>query len=279
MFQGTEGGKLYQSYNSTLLTLAQTSRETFCTLEQTVCKDDLIKTNVQDGMVHPLTSNVVNLVKLLSEYQNVLEKLLYAESRECDCMDMLSRKSAQIFTALLSTLETKSRLHKDSALAQIFLMNNAQYIISSVQRCKAQYLLGAEWLQRHQSIVQLHATGYLHAAWDKVLRFLNVHRLMDDRHDMVGTRLSRSLLKERLKKFNQIVDELCQKQKQWTVQDPQLKTALQKAVVESVVPTYRLFLKQFSEGADRSKNIHKYVRYTVEELGHQLQELFEGKSS
>lgn len=143
--------------------------------------------------------------------------------------------------------------------------------------CKAESILGEEWLQRHQSIVQLYATGYLHSAWDKVLQFISTQGLVNESREMAGSGVARAILKERFRLFNQNVEELCHRQVQWTVHDSQLKKALQNAVVESVAPTYGLFLKRFSASLEGSKNPKKYVKYTVQDLEHLLADLFEGK--
>ncbi|KAH9290610.1 hypothetical protein KI387_034727, partial [Taxus chinensis] len=57
--------------------------------------------------------------------------------------------------------------------------------------------------------------------------------------------VSRSLLKERFKCFNQCFEELYHRQKYWTVPDAELRESLRLAVAEVVLTAYRSFLKRF----------------------------------
>ncbi|KAI5083911.1 hypothetical protein GOP47_0000080 [Adiantum capillus-veneris] len=219
--------------------------------------------------------------------------LLFAgEQKLCDrIFDHLDPHRSRCFVSVVETsmcallnfaeAVTASKRHSEFFF-RILDMYNAMDVILPEVKNMFQEKESVKLYQRYDSTLHMLAQTSLqtfHTLEQTVLQILNVHELMNESRQMVGTGLSRSLLKERLKLFNRTVDELYRKQMQWTVHDPQLRKALQKAVVESVVPTYGLFLKRFSEGLDRRKNDQKYIKYNVEELVHLLKELFEGKTS
>lgn len=57
--------------------------------------------------------------------------------------------------------------------------------------------------------------------------------------------VSRAMIKDRFKTFNVQIEELHQRQSQWTVPDSELRESLRLAVAEVLLPAYRSFLKRF----------------------------------
>lgn len=57
--------------------------------------------------------------------------------------------------------------------------------------------------------------------------------------------VSRAVIKDRFKTFNIQIEELHQRQSQWTVPDTELRESLRLAVAEVLLPAYRSFLKRF----------------------------------
>lgn len=53
------------------------------------------------------------------------------------------------------------------------------------------------------------------------------------------------MIKDRFKTFNDQIEELHQRQSQWTVPDSELRESLRLAVAEVLLPAYRSFLKRF----------------------------------
>nr|XP_018682878.1 PREDICTED: exocyst complex component EXO70B1-like [Musa acuminata subsp. malaccensis] len=134
----------------------------FCELESSI-KADSSKTPVPGGAVHPLTRYVTNYLKYACEYKNTLEQV-FKEHRHSEKPSSTdgdgdnSRGSggggrgdnrgnnggngnynpfaAQLVGAmdlLHSNLESKSKLYKDLALSNIFLMNNGRYVAKKVK--------------------------------------------------------------------------------------------------------------------------------------------------
>lgn len=57
--------------------------------------------------------------------------------------------------------------------------------------------------------------------------------------------VSRTMVKDRFKTFNDQIEEIHQRQSQWTVPDSELRESLRLAVAEVLLPAYRSFLKRF----------------------------------
>nr|KYP40446.1 Exocyst complex component 7 [Cajanus cajan] len=249
--------------------LAQTAQETFVDFEEAVEKD-ATKTTVMDGTVHPLTSYVINYVKFLYDYQSTLKQLFH-EFDPNDPEGQLAIITTRIMQALQSNLDGKSKQYKDPALTQLFLMNNIHYIVRSVRRSEAKDMLGDDWVQIHRRIVQQHANQYKRISWAKILQCLTIQG--GDSNSGV----SRTVVKDRFKTFNDQIEELHQRQSQWTVPDSELRESLRLAVAEVLLPAYRSFLKRFGPMIENGKNPHKYIVYSPEHLEQMLGEFFESK--
>ncbi|XP_014502773.1 exocyst complex component EXO70A1 isoform X1 [Vigna radiata var. radiata] len=249
--------------------LAQTAQETFVDFEEAVEKD-ATKTTVMDGTVHPLTSYVINYVKFLYDYQSTL-KLLFREFDPNDPDGQLAIITTRIMQALQTNLDGKSKQYKDPALTQLFLMNNIHYIVRSVRRSEAKDMLGDDWVQIHRRIVQQHANQYKRISWAKILQCLTVPASENN------NAVTRTMIKDRFKTFNDQIEELHQRQSQWTVPDSELRESLRLAVAEVLLPAYRSFLKRFGPVIENGKNPYKYMVYSPEHLEQMLGEFFESK--
>jgi exocyst complex protein 7 len=181
---------------------------------------------------------------------------------------------------LQTNLDNKAKLYRDPALTHIFLMNNIHYMVRSVRRSEAKDLFGDDWVQRQRRIVQQHANTYQRAAWGKALGYLSGSAASSGGlgSSSDGSSISKSAIKERLKNFNLLFDELYQRQTQWTIPDNELREAVRLAVAEVLLPAYRSFVKRYSSILDTGKSNSKYVRYSPEDLDRMLSEFFEGKA-
>ncbi|KAL1294955.1 hypothetical protein AAHE18_19G176500 [Arachis hypogaea] len=221
--------------------LAQMANEVFEDLEEVVEKD-AIETAVTDG-VHPLTSYMINFVRVLYDYQSTL-KQLFQEFEGGDYSLQQASVTRRIMKALESKLDLKSK------------------------HSEAKDILGDDWVRLHSGIVQHHANQYIRNAWAKTLQCVS------DKGIYVGMNngVSRAVLKDRLKTFNDMFEELHRKQSQWKVPDAELQESLQLAVAMIVLPGYRTFLGRF-----RSFLKVKHIKYTPEDLEQMLGDFFEGK--
>ncbi|KAJ3687826.1 hypothetical protein LUZ61_016990 [Rhynchospora tenuis] len=283
IFEGKACREMQESALTLAKRLAQTAQETFTDFEEAVEKD-ATKTTVADGTVHPLTSYVINYVKFLFDYQSTLKQLFQEFGTSGDeSNSQLATVTMRIMQALQTNLDAKSKQYKDQALTHLFLMNNIHYMVRSVRRSEAKDLLGDDWIQRHRRIVQQNANQYRRVAWAKVLQCISAQGLTSSGGTGVGESgsggASRALIKDRFRSFNIQIEELYQRQCQWTVPDPELRESLRLAVAEVLLPAYRSFIKRFGPLVENSKNPQKYIKYTPEDLEKMLGEFFEGKAA
>ncbi|XP_057733020.1 exocyst complex component EXO70A1-like [Arachis stenosperma] len=245
--------------------LAQMVNEVFGDLEQVIEKD-AIETAVTDG-VHPLTSYMIDFVRVLYDYQSTL-KQLFQEFEGGDYSLQQASVTRRIMKALESKLDLKSKQYRDPAFKHIFLMNNIYYIVKFVQSSEAKDILGDDWVRLHSGIVQHHANQYIRNAWAKTLQCLSEKGIYVGMNNGV----SRAVLKDRLKTFNDMFEELHRKQSQWKVPDAELQESLQLAVAMIVLPGYTSFVGRFLY----CLNV-KHIKYAPEDLEQMLGDFFEGK--
>ncbi|KAH8947476.1 hypothetical protein BDL97_11G043000 [Sphagnum fallax] len=292
LFQGESGAEIRDASELLLEHLAQATKDTFNDFADAVEKDAM-KTTVADGTVHPLTSYVVNYIKFMVDYQDTLNKLFGEKDIGDKTTSHLASAVIRIMSILQTNLDGKSKLYKDPALTQFFLMNNIHYMVKSVRRSEVKEMLGDDWLQRHRRIVQQHATLYQRIAWNKALSYITGSALMSSSSISLtsggsGTGLiggtgdnggvSKTQLKERLKNFNSILEDLHRTQMQWTVWDTDLRDAMRLQVAEVLLPAYRSFIKRYSSVlTSNTGHSNKYMKYSPEDLESLLGEFFEGK--
>ncbi|KAJ3687827.1 hypothetical protein LUZ61_016991 [Rhynchospora tenuis] len=282
MFASKEFSEMLQSMVSLRKRLVATTAETFLGFREKVEKDP--SKPMPDGGVHPVSSYVMNYLKFLLDYQEMLTQLL-GEYRTGDQEEGLQFTPSilMILQALQNNLEAKSKQCKDQAQSYIFLMNNIHYIVTSVRKTEAaKELLGADWIQRQRRVVQQNANNYKRVSWTKALEIISSKGLLSSSggssnpiENSVSTSAPKDAIKERFKNFNTQYEELYHKQCLWKVHDRELRESLQLAVSEVLLPAYRSFLKRFGPIVENSKS--KCIQYSPEDIERMLGQLFEGK--
>ncbi|XP_064984289.1 exocyst complex component EXO70C1-like [Musa acuminata AAA Group] len=274
----------------------------FCDLESSI-KADNSKTPVPGGAVHPLTRYVMNYLKYACEYKSTLEQVFkehkhaekpssFDEDRENsqtsgggdgdrnsnssgnDNYNPFAAQLIEVMDLLHSNLESKSKLYKDLALSNIFLMNNGRYIAKKVKGSpEIHQLLGETWYRKRSSDLRQYHKNYQRETWSKLLACLR-----DDGLQVRGS-VAKPVLKERFKSFNAMFDEIHKAQSSWVVSDEQLQSELRVSVSAVVVPAYRSFLGRFSQYLDPGRQTEKYIKFGPEDLENLIDELFDGTPS
>ncbi|PSR98235.1 Exocyst complex component EXO70A1 like [Actinidia chinensis var. chinensis] len=168
-----------QSINS-LIKLGESVRTMMAEFESSIQKD-ASKAAVAGGGVHPLTVHVMDYLSLLADYSNVLVDILaahppptksslpelYFDSSESDDpqASSISLRFAWLILVLLCKLDGKSKHYKNVSLAYLFLANNLQHVITKVRTSNIQYLLGDDWVTKHESKVEQFAAKYEGRGW------------------------------------------------------------------------------------------------------------------
>lgn len=276
-----------------LTRLGEAAKGTFVEFENAIQRDTS-KTPIPGGAIHPLTRYVMNYIKFLFDYTDILKQLIdekkeaiprqlsdgfiefAKEDRQGDHSNTtpLARRLLSITSLLESNLEGKSKLYKDIALSHLFMMNNIRYIVQKVKGSELRTLLGDDWIRRHSGQVRQYATNYQRSAWRKVLSCLR------DEGIYIGgsssSKVSKEALKDRFKSFNAVFEEVYRNQTAWFVPDPQLRVELRISIEEKLLPAYRAFLGRFGMHLEGVRHAERYIKYTPEDLENFILDLFEG---
>ncbi|ONK71985.1 uncharacterized protein A4U43_C04F14460 [Asparagus officinalis] len=281
LFAGDLGAYIIKETERILEWLGDAVRGTLAEFTNAVQKETSKKT-MQGGEIHPLVRYVMNYVKLLVDYSNLLESLLDDSGFESEDVGSCDESKTRLghwlrllISYLESNLEEKSKFYEDAALQFIFLMNNRLYIVQKVKDSDLGKILGEDWVRRRRGQIRQYHNSYIRASWTKALSFLK-----DDGLGGSGSAssVSKVALKERFKSFNLAFEEIYRTQTTWKVPDPQLREELQVSTAERIIPAYRSFLGRFGGQLETSRHAAKYIKYTPEDLEAQLLEFFEGSS-
>uniref|UniRef100_A0A7N0UK07 Exocyst subunit Exo70 family protein n=1 Tax=Kalanchoe fedtschenkoi TaxID=63787 RepID=A0A7N0UK07_KALFE len=276
-----------QAVNS-LVRLGDSIRSMLTEFEANIQKDTS-RTSVPGGGVHPLTRYVMNYISFLADYSNVLADIVadfpinvaslpetYIESLELDDSptSAISGRLAWLILVLLCKLDGKAGFYKDVALSYLFLANNLQYVIVKVRRSNLRYLLGEDWIAKHDAKVKLYAANYQRVGWSKVFAALPANPTSD-----IVPQRARNCFKN----FNAAFEEAYRKQTSWSVPDSKLRDETKISISTALLPTYRAFYESYQQTARRTGDGvlggDQVVRYTPDDLGNYLSDLFYGTGS
>ncbi|KAJ9554573.1 hypothetical protein OSB04_018618 [Centaurea solstitialis] len=232
-------------------------------------RNDTNKTPVQGGSIHPLTRYVINYLRCAfnEEYKDTLEQILREQVNEEATTQLVS-----VIELLDANLETKSGLYKDPSLRCIFLMNNNRFILQVVKGSKEmKEAMGDNWCRRKSSDVRNYHKSYQRETWNRLLQCITQDGIQ------VNGKPNRKIVKEKLKSFNAMFDEIYKTQSTWVVNDQQLSSEIRVSITAVVSPAYRSFIGRYKphfEGGPKS--IDKYIKYQPEDIEAMMETLFEG---
>lgn len=256
--------------------LGEAIRGIFMELENLIRRDPA-KAAVPGGGLHPITRYVMNYLRAACRSRLTLEQV-FDESivpptggdRSLSPSSSLSVQMAWIMELLESNLEAKSKIYRDSAFCSVFMMNNGRYIVQKVKDDELGSLLGDDWIRKHTAKVRQYHVNYQRSSWNKILGVLKLD------NSTLSSNVASKALKEKLKSFNVLFEEICRTQSTWVIFDEQLREELKISVAGHVVPAYRNFLGRFQSLQDIGKYADKHVKYVVEDVEARIGELFRG---
>lgn len=238
------------------------------------------------GGIHPLTISVMDFVSSLGDYSDVLYDIIgdsgsparspflesYFESPPSASEAPTSAVSALlawIILILLCKLDSKAELYNDIALSYLFLANNLQYVVEKVRSSFLKCLLGDNWVSKLDRKVKSYAANYKVMAWAKVFSCLP---------ERLDPSLSPDSAKEHFRQFSAAFEEAYRKQTAYVVPDGKLRDEIILSVAKKLVPMYREFYDTYLEVLISEKNLAVMVRYSPDNLGNYLSDLFHGTS-
>ncbi|KAK9278745.1 hypothetical protein L1049_028321 [Liquidambar formosana] len=281
LFSEEAGSFVRTEFHELLRSLGDSARATFMEFENAVASN--ASTNpFPGGGIHHLTRYVMNYIKTLTDYADTLNLLLEDQDgkdldpivgleNEQDISSVIfcpmARRLRSVTSILEFNLDCKSKLYKDGSLQQIFLMNNLHYMVQKVKDSELVVFFGDEWIRKCIGKFQHHATSYVRPTWSSVLSLL-----MDDgKSGSSSGSVSKTNLKERCRRFSVAFEEVYKSQTGWLIPDPQLREDLRISTSQKLIPAYRTFCGRVSNQIG-----DKYIKYTADDLGNYLLDLFDG---
>lgn len=285
-FESVSAVKL-QALNS-LLKLGESIRIILSEFELSIQKNSL-KIPIPGGGIHPLTHSVMNYISFLANYSGVLAEIVtdsssttesllpsllpesYFESPNHDeCPSLaISARLAWFILVLICKLDTKAELYNDIALSYLFLANNLQFIVEKVRISNLKYLLGDDWITKHEKKVRQYAANYEVTAWSKVFSTLPENSSDGMLPEMVKTHF---------RQFISGFEQVYRKQISWVVLDGKLRDEIKVSIAKNLVPAYREFYDTHLVALSGEKNLEVLVRFAPENLGNYLSDLFHGSA-
>ncbi|KAF6134443.1 hypothetical protein GIB67_011869 [Kingdonia uniflora] len=172
---------------SSLQSLGEAVRAMLYNFEAMIPKN-LLKSSAQGGGVHSLTRYVLKYLIILSNYSGVLSDInvewpmtgqsslhesyrVSLTSKNSD-MQPITTTFAWLIHILLCKLDGKAEHYKEAPLSYLFLTNNLNYIIRKVRTSNHQFILGEEWISKHEAKEKHYMVRYEHLGWSKVVLVL-----------------------------------------------------------------------------------------------------------
>ncbi|KAJ1437556.1 Exocyst complex component Exo70 [Sesbania bispinosa] len=262
--------------------LGEAIRGIFMELENLIRRDPA-KSAVPGGGLHPITRYVMNYLRAACRSRQTLEQVFedYGHPlKEYPKLDdrvahssSLSVQMDWIMELLESNLEAKSKIYKDPALCYVFLMNNGRYIVQKSKDSELGTLLGDDWIRKHTAKVRQYHVHYQRSSWNKVLGILKL-----DSNGPVPPNAVAKSMKEKLKSFNMLFEDICRVQSSWFVFDEQLREEIRISLEKILLPAYGNFIGRFQSVPELGKHADKYIKYGTEGIEARLNDLFQGSS-
>ncbi|XP_051770281.1 exocyst complex component 7 isoform X2 [Ctenopharyngodon idella] len=251
----------------------------------------------KDGTVHELTSNAILFLQQLLDFQETAGAMLASQvlgdtynipldPRESS--SSASSYSSEFSRKLLSTyiykvlgnlqlnLSNKAKVYEDPALRAVFLHNNYNYILKSLEKSELIQLVAVTHKKvetSYRELIELEIQNY-QRSWLKVTEHLTERNIPAFQP---GTKLKdkeRQIIKDKFKGFNEGLEELCKIQKGWAVPDKEQRDAIRQAQKRVVSEAYRAFLQRCAN-ISFTKNPEKYHRYAPEQVEEMIDKLFD----
>ncbi|XP_077044342.1 exocyst complex component 7 isoform X5 [Agelaius phoeniceus] len=216
----------------------------------------------KDGTVHELTSNAILFLQQLLDFQETAGAMLASQGK--------------VLGNLQLNLLSKSKVYEDPALSAIFLHNNYNYILKSLEKSELIQLVAVTQKTAERSyreLIEQQIQTY-QRSWLKVTDYISERNLPVFQPGVKLKDKERQMIKERFKGFNDGLEELCKIQKAWAIPDMEQRDKIRRAQKTIVKETYGAFLSRFGN-VPFTKNPEKYIKYQVDQVGEMIEKLFD----
>ncbi|KZV51775.1 hypothetical protein F511_11463 [Dorcoceras hygrometricum] len=265
---------------TSLITLSEYVKSALNDFELAILKDSS-KTPAPGAGIHDITIDAMNYLSQLADHRSILteifpespppehnllpETYMGLTNPDDPPPSPISVKIAWLILSILCKLDTKSKLFKDASLSYLFLANNFQYVVVKVRHSNLRHMLGDKWLLLHEYKVKQFASSYERLGWGLV-----IESLPSDPSSLT----SRDQVKETFRKFNRTFDEVCMKQSLYVITDSSLRDEIKKSLARKIFCSYRELYDTHGRTMGGDRNTAVLVRFTPDDVGHRLSELF-----
>ncbi|PNJ88011.1 exocyst complex component 7 isoform X6 [Pongo pygmaeus] len=238
----------------------------------------------KDGTVHELTSNAILFLQQLLDFQETAGAMLASQETSSSATSYSSEFSKRLLSTYICkvlgnlqlNLLSKSKVYEDPALSAIFLHNNYNYILKSLEKSELIQLVAVTQKTAERSYrehIEQQIQTY-QRSWLKVTDYIAEKTLPVFQPGVKLRDKERQIIKERFKGFNDGLEELCKIQKAWAIPDTEQRDRIRQAQKTIVKETYGAFLQKFGS-VPFTKNPEKYIKYGVEQVGDMIDRLFD----
>ncbi|XP_073723332.1 exocyst complex component 7 isoform X11 [Misgurnus anguillicaudatus] len=238
----------------------------------------------KDGTVHELTSNAILFLQQLLDFQETAGAMLASQESSSSASSYSSEFSRRLLSTyiykvlgnLQLNLSNKAKVYEDPALRAIFLHNNYNYILKSLEKSELIQLVAVTHKRvesSYRELIEQEIQNY-QRSWFKVTENLTERNIPAF---LPGTKLKdkeRQIIKDKFKGFNDGLEELCKIQKGWAVPDKDQRDAIRHAQKRAVSDAYKAFLQRCAN-ISFTKNPEKYHRYSPEQVEVMIDRLFD----
>ncbi|XP_070793643.1 exocyst complex component 7 isoform X4 [Pituophis catenifer annectens] len=238
----------------------------------------------KDGTVHELTSNAILFLQQLLDFQETAGAMLASQETSSSASSYSSEFSRRLLSTYICkvlgnlqlNLLSKSKVYEDPALSAIFLLNNYNYILKSLEKSELIQLVAVTQKTAERSYRELIEQQILtyQCSWLKVTDYISDRNLPVFQPGVKLKDKERQVIKERFKGFNDGLEELCKIQKAWAIPDTEQRDNIRHAQKTIVEETYATFLNRYGS-VPFTKNPEKYIKYRVEQVGEMIEKLFD----
>ncbi|CAO2206140.1 unnamed protein product [Urochloa humidicola] len=266
LFEGSSRAIIEQTSSVLSAELAKLDEAVWDTLDEvrtsiTPMMDDHNAADSPD--IHKATRSIVNCINFISPNYALVHEIVskaaslgkYVPQDNIFSHPLTANPLAMLIREMLSLQENLARVSQpfpDQSLRFLFLLNNTHLMWQQLNHRSCDFQLHVQALAHK---IDEHIQRYLEMSWIPVVSGL---------HDSMPLCLGRY---SRLAKFELEFQKTYTVQKLWKVPDPELRTRLRKAIIETVIP---VFTKHVAD------NKITAPRVTQQELEDMLQLLFEG---
>ncbi|KAK7336993.1 hypothetical protein VNO77_17549 [Canavalia gladiata] len=250
---------------------------------ESMIQKDTSKLPVNGGGVHLLTVQTMNYLSILADYNNVLSDIFpqgdwlqppkssslpeaYLYSPESDysaSTPALTARVAWLILVLLCKLDGKAKHCKDVSLSYLFLANNLWYVVARVRSSSLQFVLGDDWITKHEAKTKRFLANYEKVAWGEVVSSLPENPTAAE---------ARAVFEN----FNLRFEEAYRKQNSFVVADREMRDEIKGSIARSIVPRYREWYNVVlaTLRSVRDMTVTEYVTFTPEDIENYLANIF-----